>query len=172
MRAFSHVLCVCFDMKKRSKFRRGNGARPPRQRRDIVRTLAAQGASGDYIAATIGIGKNCLRSEHALDLHAGRESRKAEREAADASAISKEEYFFLRAAQQSFESEWFDPKHGNTLFFGMDGRGARNIDDAFAYWKSQGGRYITAGLSGKFDPEKYAAFSKIVERYRQNSKEE
>jgi hypothetical protein len=111
-----------------------------------------------------------LRSEHALDLHAGRESRKAEQEAADAAAISREEYYFLCAASASFDSDWFDPKYGNTLFFGMDGKGARDIHDAFRRWKDvEGGTFITSGLSG-IDPEKYAAFVKIVERYRQGLK--
>jgi hypothetical protein len=43
----------------------------------------------------------------------------------------------------------------------MDGKGARDLADAFRAWKSQGGRFITSGLSG-IDPEKYAAFAKIV----------
>jgi len=49
-----------------------------------------------------------------------------------------------------------------------NGEGARNLADAFARWKMDGGKWMTTGLSGKFNPEKYAAFVKIVERYRQN----
>jgi hypothetical protein len=138
-----------------------------------VRALARQGLSGDVIASTVGVNKNSLRAEHALDLHAGRESRKAEQEAADAAAITKGEYHFLNAATLSFEpgSGWFDERLGNFLFEGVDGKGAKNIDDAFAAWKREGGKFITSGLSG-IDQEKYSEFVKIVERWRQSQKEE
>jgi hypothetical protein len=157
-------------MKKRSKFKPRKYARPPRQRVDTVLALARQGLSGDVIAATVGVNKNSLRAEHASDLHAGREIRAAEQAAADAAAITKEEYHFLNAATSSFDSDWFDPQHGNALFFGMDGKGARDIDDAFRAWKAEGGKFITSGLSNNFDPQKYAEFVKIVERYRQGLK--
>jgi hypothetical protein len=137
-----------------------------------VRTLAAQGLSGDVIAATIGLNKNSLRATHALDLRAGRETRAAEQEAADAAAITKEEYHFLNAATSSFKSGWFDERLGNFLFEGLSGHGAKNVDDAFAAWKRDGGKFITSGLSNNFDPEKYAEFVTIVERYRQSLKSE
>ena len=44
-----------------------------RNRRRVVKTLAAQGFSGDVIAAKLQLNKNHLRAEHALDLLAGRE---------------------------------------------------------------------------------------------------
>jgi hypothetical protein len=46
----------------------------------VVKTLAARGYSGDVIAATLGVNKNHLRAEHALDLQAGREIKWAEKE--------------------------------------------------------------------------------------------
>jgi hypothetical protein len=139
-----------------------------------VLALARQGLSGDVIAATVGVNKNFLRSEHALDLHEGKKIRAAEQAAADAEAvkITPEEFHFLDAASASFASHWFDPQFGNALFFGTDGKGAKNIDDAFAAWKREGGKFILTGLTTRLDPQKAAKFSEIVERWRQNQKEE
>jgi len=155
--------------KTRPKLLRSYG-QPPRKRQHIVKQLAARGLSGDVIAASVGLNKNSLRAEHALDLHEGREIRAAEKAAEI--ELSLAEYHFLNAATLSFSDDgWFDDElKENLLFDGVDGKGAKNIDDAFAAWKAEGGRFITTGLSSKFDPEKYAEFAKIVLRYRQNLK--
>jgi len=77
----------------------------------------------------------------------------------------------LDAASSSFaDGGWVDVELGNLLFPGTNGEGARNLADAFARWKADGGKYITTGLSGKLDPEKYATFAKIVSAYRQSLK--
>jgi hypothetical protein len=134
-----------------------------------VKNLASQGLNADVIAAKVGLNKNTLRAEHALDLHAGREIRAAE-QAAEV-VITKEEYYFLDAASLSFsEPGWFEPDCGNLLFLGPNGEAARNLADAFAGWKAEGGRFITAGLSGKFNQKKYAAFAGVVSDYRQKLK--
>ena len=65
--------------------------KPPSNRRRIVKTLAAKGLSGDVIAARLGVNKNFLRAEYALDLHAGREIKEAKEAAASAAALSKKE---------------------------------------------------------------------------------
>ena len=106
---------------------------------------------------------NCGR--HIDDIKEG----KAAAAAAGAEAmITKEEYYFLNAASSSMsDPDWFDPEHGNLLHPGANGDGARDLADAFAGWKAQGGRFITTGLSGELDPKKYAAFAKVVLDYRQ-----
>jgi hypothetical protein len=77
--------------------------------------------------------------------------------------MTPEEYHFLIAATASFSSDWCDPAYGNDLFQGMD------INDAFAFWKQQGGKYICTGLSSRIDPRKAAEFSKIVANYQQSA---
>jgi hypothetical protein len=134
----------------------------------VVKQLAAEGFSGDVIAAHVGLNKNRLRAEHALDLHAGREIKDAEKAAA--AELTKEEYHALDAMMLSFASHWFSPEHGNLLFEGTNGKGARSVDDAFAAWKASGGRWVCTGLSSDFDQTKCAEFAKIVSAYRQKLK--
>jgi hypothetical protein len=76
--------------KAKGKLSRGS-AKPSRKRRHIVKALAAQGVNTDVIAAYLGINKNQLRAEHALDLHAGRVKLKKQKAAAAAAALSKQD---------------------------------------------------------------------------------
>jgi hypothetical protein len=92
------------------------GAKSPTKRRHVVKKLAAMGLSGDVIAAHVGLNKNTLRARHALDLHAGREIKKAKKEAAAAAALSKEDQKLLDCIKKSFASHWYDPELGNLIF--------------------------------------------------------
>jgi hypothetical protein len=144
------------------------GPNPRKAQREAVVAWAQSGLVEDQIASRLGVDKNKLRARHIDDIKEG----KAAAAAADAVAvISKEEYFFLDAASSSFsDDDWYDDQLGNLLFSGMNVECARSIDDAFARWKADGGKFIITGLSGKLDPEKYPAFAKIVSAYRQNLK--
>jgi DNA-binding transcriptional MerR regulator len=83
--------------------------KPPSKQRRTVRTLAAQGFSLDVIAAKLGLNKNHLRAEHALDLHAGREIKAAEKERAEANAVvlTKDEEQLLSAIRSSFANGYW-----------------------------------------------------------------
>ena len=137
---------------------------------DQVRAMASAGLVEDQIALRIngGMHKNQLRRKYIDDIKEGRAVAKAAREEAEAAAkITKEEYHALDAMTLTFASHWFDDKHGNLLFPGTNGDGARTVEDAFAAWKADGGKYNCTGLSNIFDKKKYAAYSKIVSAYRQ-----
>jgi hypothetical protein len=156
-----------FEMKKqkqksRQRRRKPNASQLKRQRNKVL-DLTAQGKNRAVVAATLGLGVNRLREDYALELDAGREQARAARadEARD-EALTMEEYHYLDVVTDSFNSHWFDPTHGNLLFAGSDGRGAKSILDAFRAWRKRGGRYNVTGLSSKFDPDKAAAFAKIV----------
>jgi hypothetical protein len=148
------------------------GSKPGKTQRDAIVQWAKSGLVEDEIAQKLRTDKNRLRKEHIDAIKEGKAARAAAAE--EEIVITKAEYHFLNSATLSFESGsgWFDPKLGNFLFEGVDGCGARDIDDAVRGWKASGGRFITSGLSNNFDPQKCAEFSKIIERYRQNSKEE
>ena len=77
-----------------------------RNRKRVVKKLAAQGFSGDVIAAKLGLEKNHLRAEHALDLHAGREIKRAERAAAQAAELSRKERERIEIITNAWNSEW------------------------------------------------------------------
>ena len=126
----------------------------------------AGGAVEDEVALNLRMDKNRLRRKHIFALKDGRKAARAATTEAT-NALTKEEYHFLDATTSSFSSHWFDPEYGNLLCHGMDGN-AKNVEDAFRYWKSQGGHYICTGLSNRFDPEKLAEFSKIVASYNKN----
>jgi hypothetical protein len=136
--------------------------------RDRVRDLTAQGKNRAVVAATLGVGVNRLREDYALELDAGREQAKAARaEEADAAALSQSQYHFLRVAELSFtEGSWIDSDGRNLLFRGVDGEGAKDLADAYAFWASNGERFNTTGLSTRFDPAKAARFAEIVNDYR------
>lgn len=105
--------------------------KPSSNRRRMVKTLAAKGLSGDVIAARLGVNKNFLRAEHALDLHAGREIKKAKEAAASAAALSKKEQELLDRIKSSFDSHWYSKEHGNYLY-----GGAHTIEEAIAWCES------------------------------------
>jgi len=155
--------------RKHNSHRTPSAPRPKlkRAQRQAIVAMAQAGLVEDQIGLRIGVDKNKLRAQHIDDIKEG----KAAAAAADAErVITREEYFFLDAVTKSFESrdDWYDDEHGNLLFEGTNGKGARTVSDAFAHWKGQGGKFLTTGLSGKFGPEKYVEFAKVVSNYRQN----
>jgi hypothetical protein len=101
-----------------------------------VRQLAAKGHSGDVIASKLGVNKNYLRAEHALDLEAGREINAIEKEKAEANAIvlSMNEEILLEVIRTSFaDGDWID-EDGTNLLFGD----ARSEREAFERCQSFG----------------------------------
>jgi DNA-binding transcriptional MerR regulator len=114
------------------KKRRRNQVRKYRQPRDdraqVVKELAAAGLSGDVIAAALAIGKNRLRAEHALDIHAGRTAKNEAAKAAAATALNKEDAERLERIKRAFNSHWFDPVNGCDLY-----GGAKTIEEALAW---------------------------------------
>jgi hypothetical protein len=96
--------------------------------REVVRTLAAAGLSGDVIAATLKLGKNRLRAEHALDLHSGREAKKADAAAKAAAELPREEREQLERIKASFKSHWYTKEFGNDLY-----NGAHTIAEALEW---------------------------------------
>src|SRR5215510_5709507 len=88
-----------------------------RTRKRVVKKLAAQGFSGDVIAAKLGLEKNHLRAEHALDLHAGREIKWAERAAARAAELSRKERERIEIITAAWNSDWYDAELGECLLF-------------------------------------------------------
>ena len=77
------------------------------------------------------------------------------------------QFHFLDVAFDSFNSHWFADGR-NLIFRGVDGSGAKDLADAYAFWASNGERYRTTGLSTKFDPERAAMFAKVVNDYNRN----
>lgn len=108
--------------------RRRKPKAPRDDRAQVVQELAAAGLSGDVIAATLKLGKNRLRAEHALDLHSGREAKKADEAAKRAAELTKEEAERLARIKRSFESHWYDPETGNDLY-----GGAHSIEEALQW---------------------------------------
>ena len=104
--------------------------KPVSKRRRIVQALARDGYNGDVIAASLGVNKNYLRSEYALDLQAGREIRAAEEAAEAAEALSKKEQERLDCIKASFDSHWYSPEHGNLLF-----GDTHSVEEALAWCK-------------------------------------
>jgi hypothetical protein len=125
--------------------------------------MATSGLVEDEIAQAIGVGKTTLRAKHIGSIKRGKAARKAYLESFN---IDRQTYHFLDSATSSFKSHWYSVENGNMLTHGMTGA-AIDIDDAYEYWRSQGGHYITTGLSNKFDPEKVAQFAEIILRYDQ-----
>jgi transposase len=104
------------------------GAKSRSKRRHVVKTLAAMGNNFDVIAARIGVNENTLRARHALELKAGRDARKAKKQRAAATALSKEEQRHLDLVRRSFDSHWYDAELGNLLF-----GGAHSVEEALRW---------------------------------------
>jgi hypothetical protein len=151
---------------KRAQRTRHPKMRPSKRQRERVLTLTAAGKNRELVATEAGVSIAKLRTDYASELDKGRTlaAQKKADEAAD-EALSLEEYHFCDVLTDSFNSHWFDG-HANILFMGMDGNGAKDISDAFAYWKSRGGHWNCTGLSSKFDPDKAVTFAKIVAEHR------
>jgi hypothetical protein len=113
---------------------KGTRSQPPNNLRHFVKNLAAEGFSGDVIAARLGVNKNYLRAEYALDLHAGRQIKAAKKAAAG--ALSKKERQRLDCIKASFESHWYTKEHGNILF-----GGTHSVKEALEWCKRYGDRW-------------------------------
>jgi len=96
----------------------------------IVKALAAQGVNADVIAAHLGINKNRLRAEYALDLHTGRVKLKKQKAAAAVAALSKQDAELLDRIRGSFASHWYTKEFGNDLY-----GGTHTVEDAFRWCK-------------------------------------
>ena len=134
---------------------------------ETIRKMAAEGLVEDQIASRLGLDKNDLRARFIDDIKLGKSST-AESEA-DASGLTQEQYHFCDVAFDSFNSHWFADGR-NLIFRGVDGNGAKDLADAYAFWASHGERYTTTGLSTKFDPERAAMFAKIVNDYKSETR--
>jgi hypothetical protein len=135
--------------------------------------MASAGLCEDQIALRAnGMHKTELRRKYIDDIKEGRAVAKAAREEAEAAKkITATEYHFLNACTLTFSlGDWFDSEGRSLLFLGTDGEGARTVEDAFAQWKADGGRFLCTGLSSDFDKKKYAEFAKVVLAYRQKLK--
>jgi hypothetical protein len=111
----------------------------------MVKQLAAEGFSGDVIAARLGVNMNTLRAQHALHLKAGRDAKAEKKAEAEAAALSKSERARLYAIKQSFESDWYSPEHGNLIF-----GGTHSVEEALAWCEEHNPgpcKWITTGLS-------------------------
>ena len=118
--------------RRRNAFKRtGKGTRPSANHRRMVKQLAAQGLSGDYIAAKLGVDKNVLRARHALDLHAGRQVKAAERAEAQAKALTKQQLKDRAVIRQTWDY-WFDPELNSHLIL----EGARTPEEAIEMWEN------------------------------------
>ena len=97
-------------------------AKPPRtpvkavgKRRRTVKALAAQGVSADAIAQVVGVSRNSLRHHHAIDLHNGREIKRAER-AAEAE-IDRRERERIEIVTRVWHSHWYSHELGYHLLY-------------------------------------------------------
>jgi hypothetical protein len=112
---FFRIMCVAKKpYKPKAKLSR-TPAKALHNRGQMVRDLAAAGDSGDVIAAKLQLNKNRLRAEHALELHAGRKFKQAERAAAE--ALSRKDRERIEAITRAWHSDWYDPEIGECLLF-------------------------------------------------------
>jgi hypothetical protein len=85
------------------------------ERAQVVKTLAAAGLSADVISATLKIGRDRLRSDHAIALHSGRTARKAAEARARAEALSPAEAAQLERIKMAFA---VDPAFASDIYGG------------------------------------------------------
>jgi hypothetical protein len=151
-----------FGVENKLKRKRKPPRKPPRRR---IVALASRGLNRDEIAATTGLTVAKLRSDYPLELSEG---RKRAADAAEAeTAPTKSQYWFLHAVHKSFaERSWLGPDGRNLLFRGMDGKGAKDILDAYSFWASNGEVWNTSGIGGRFNKELVEEFLKIISDYR------
>ena len=102
-------------------------------RGQVVKDLAAQGLSGDVIAAKLRLNKNHLRAAHALDLQAGRELKQAERAAAE--AVSRKDRERIKIVTDAWNSDWYDPELGECLLFPDCKSLEEALEQSKKYWK-------------------------------------
>jgi hypothetical protein len=134
----------------------------------LVAGMAQSGLNEDQVAGRLGISKNTLRARH-IDAYKSGKAAAAASEA-DAAALTPAQYHFLRAVEISFaDGSWIGSDGRNLLYNGVDGEGARSIEDAYAAWN---GRFNTSGLGTRFDPVKAARYAAIVNDCKNNIEQE
>jgi hypothetical protein len=139
--------------------------KPKRSAADVVADMAASGLVEDEIAQRLGIHKNVLRARHIDSIKAGKAAAAVSE--AGAEALTQSQYHFLNAAALSFDEGSWITDGRNDLFRGIDGNGAKDLADAYAFWASNNGeRFNTTGLSSRFDPVKAIRFAEIVNNYK------
>ena len=158
-------------MKQKPKRRKANRSGKVGKRRVVA--LASRGLNRDEIAKSTGLTVAKLRSEFPFELSEGRAKAKTARaDDAQAEEISKSDYYLLDAISTAFASPFHDPVRGNLIWLGVDGKGARTVEDAFAARKAAPGAFSTARVTKKMDdPEKVARYAKIVAEYRNKTTE-
>jgi hypothetical protein len=144
-------------MKKPRGKANGNRSRTPDDRQ-VVEALRAKGLSGDVISQIFNVNKNTLRSEYALALHFGRVKAQQQRAAAKGGDLTCAEKHAANLILQATSSHWQTPEHGNLIFQGLDGHGARSPAQAYAKWLLDGGRWNCSGLTSDFSAERIAEF--------------
>jgi hypothetical protein len=113
------------------------------------------------VAQIINVNKNRLRAEHALALANGRATLKKKKAEEAANELTLEELHCLDSILSSFSSRWHTPAHGNLLWRGVSGEGARSPADAFAKWQADGAHFVTTGLSHDFGPKRLQEFAEV-----------
>ena len=111
----------------------------------MVHQLAAEGFSGDVIAARLGVNMNTLRAQHALHLKAGRDAKAKEKAEAEAAALTRSEQARLDAIKGTFDSHWYSKETGNIIF-----GGTHTVEEALAWCEEHNPgpcKWITTGLS-------------------------
>jgi len=142
-------------MKKPLGKANGNRSRTPDDRQ-VVQALRAKGLSGDVISEIPNVNKNTLRSKHAVALHIGRARLKQQK--AEAGDLTSAEKHAADSILQATSSHWQTPEHGNLLYDGLDGHGARSPAQAYAKWLLDGGRWNCTGRTNDFSAERIAEF--------------
>ena len=126
--------------KRRTGFKRQvKRSRSADDRGQTVTRLAAEGRSGDVIAALTRLNKNTLRAKHALELERGRRIAKAEAEIAmaeDEKRLSVQEAEMKAAFFAGYYdgSEWVMPDGRNIL---QQDRTLAESKQAWAEWLRQ-----------------------------------
>jgi hypothetical protein len=133
----------------------GNLSRTPDDRQ-IVQALRAKGLSGDVISEILKVNKNTLRSKHALALHIGRAKLKQQK--AEASDLTRAQKHAADSILSAVNSHWQTPDHGNLIFSGLDGHGARSAAQAYAKWLLNGGHWNCSGLATNFSDAQVVEF--------------
>jgi len=143
----------------------GRTGKPSRKRdeRRLVEHLTAAGLNGDVVSQILNVNKNKLRREHALALFSGRreaeKQKAAEAEASD--GLTREEKHAANSILQATSSHWQTPDHGNLIFDGLDGSGAKTAADAYAAWLLGGGHWNCSGLATNFSDECVFEFAEL-----------
>jgi hypothetical protein len=142
--------------------RTGKPSRKRDQRR-LVEQLTAAGLNGDVVSQILDVNKNKLRREHALALYSGRrEAEKQKAAKAEASdGLTREEKHAANVILQATSSHWQTPDHGNLIFPGLDGSGAKTAAEAYAAWLLNSSHWNCSGLTANFSDARVAEFAEL-----------